>query len=123
MDFLEQQQIIAIKENVSVSDDFTGVKLGQEGWRAQENKQNNAKIVGGHIEGTDEDTVLTSQVIKSQPNGFVVVWSQTEKWGMAQLERKAFKENENFTLIIEEILLTHGDQLRTTDERGKGENT
>lgn len=122
MDFLEQQQIIAIKENVSVSDDFTGVKLGQEGWREQENKQNNAKIVGGQIEGTDADTVLTLQVIKSQPNGFVVR-SQTEKCGMAQLERKAFKENENFTLIIEEILLTHGDQLRTTDERGKGENT
>ena len=80
MDFLEQQQIIAIKENVSVSDDFTGVKLGQEGWREQENKQNNAKIVGGQIEGTDADTVLTLQVIKSQPNGFVVRSQRSGVW-------------------------------------------
>ena len=44
------------------------------------------------------------------------------KWEENELERKASKDYQNFVLIIEEILLTHGDQLSRRDKRGQGEN-
>lgn len=67
-------------------------------------------MAGGQIEVTDEDSVLILQALKSQQNGFAVVQSQR-----STVREESF-QHENFRLIIEEIVLTHGDQVRRRDE-------
>ena len=39
MDFLKKKQLIVTKENLTVSDELTRVKFGQEGWIEKENER------------------------------------------------------------------------------------